>query len=263
MWIAGAMIAGVATGWLLNARVSDPATLKTIVGALGILTDLFLRLIKMIIAPLVFSTLVVGIAHMEDSAAIGRVGLKTIGWFVGASLVSLTIGLAMVRLLRPGLGLHLHAVASVQALGAAGDLNLRDFVAHVVPTSIVQAMANNEILQIVVFAVLFGTAMAAVENRAPGILALAEEVAQVMLTLTGYVMLVAPLAVFAALASTVATQGPSVLVGYAGFVGGFYLSLGVLWLLMLGVAWPWSRPHGIRRSSPSPPPVRRPPIPAC
>jgi Na+/H+-dicarboxylate symporter len=229
------MIAGVATGWLLNAGVSDPATLKTIVGALGILTDIFLRLIKMIIAPLVFSTLVVGIAHMEDSAAIGRVGLKTIGWFVGASLASLTIGLAMVHLLRPGVGLNLHAAASKPDVN--GALNLRDFVAHVVPTSIVQAMANNEILQIVVFAVLFGTAMAAVEGRARGMLALAEEVAQVMLKLTGYVMLVAPLAVFAALASTIATQGPSVLVGYAGFVGGFYLSLGVLWLGMLGVAW--------------------------
>jgi Na+/H+-dicarboxylate symporter len=106
-----------------------------------------------------------------------------------------------------------------------------------VPTSIVQAMANNEILQIVVFAVLFGTAVAAVEDRAPAVMALAEQVARVMLKLTGYVMLTAPVAIFAALASTVATQGPRVLIGYAGFVGGFYLALLVLWLVMLGVAW--------------------------
>ncbi len=238
LWVVGAMIAGVAAGWILNATVTDAATIKSVVGGLGLLTDLFLRLIKMIIAPLVFSTLVVGIAHMEDSAAIGRVGAKTIGWFVAASLVSLTIGIAMVHLLSPGAGLHLHApVAAAGAPAAGGEMNLKDFLAHVVPTSIVQAMANNEILQIVVFAVLFGTAVSAVEDRAPAVLVLAEQVARVMLKLTGYVMLAAPLAIFAALASTVATQGPRVLIAYAGFVGGFYLSLAVLWLAMLGVAW--------------------------
>jgi Na+/H+-dicarboxylate symporter len=237
-WIVGAMVAGIVTGWIVNVAVTDPATLKSVVSGLAILTDVFLRLIRMIIAPLVFSTLVVGIAHMEDSASIGRVGAKTIGWFVCASIVSLIIGLAMVHLLRPGAGLHLHAAPLTGAAAVAGgDFNLKDFVAHVVPTSIVQAMANNEILQIVVFAALFGTAISATQDRAPAVMALAEQIARVMLKLTGYVMLAAPVAIFAALASTVATQGPRVLIGYAGFVGGFYLSLGVLWLIMLGVAW--------------------------
>jgi Na+/H+-dicarboxylate symporter len=237
LWVLAAMLGGVAAGWILNVTVNDPAALGTVVGALGIVTDVFLRLIRMIIAPLVFSTLVVGIAHMEDSAAIGRVGAKTIGWFVCASVVSLAIGLAMVDLLRPGAVLHLHVASPVGSAAAAGaGMNLKDFVAHMVPTSIVQAMASNEILQIVVFAVLFGTAISAVEDRAPAVLALAEQIAQVMLKLTGYVMLTAPFAVFAALASTVATQGPGVLIGYARFVGGFYLALGVLWLVMLGVA---------------------------
>ena len=99
------MIGGVLTGFALNRTIGDAAQLKQIADALGIVTDIFLRLIKMIIAPLVFSTLVVGIAHMEDTAAIGRVGLKTLGWFVCASLVSLTIGLIMVHLLQPGVGL--------------------------------------------------------------------------------------------------------------------------------------------------------------
>jgi Na+/H+-dicarboxylate symporter len=143
----------------------------------------------------------------------------------------------MVHILRPGAGLHLAPPKVTSPLAGVGDLNLKDFVAHVVPASIVQAMASNEILQIVVFAVLFGVAVAAVEDRAPAVVALAEQVAQVMLKLTGYVMLVAPLAIFAALASTLATQGPSVLVGYAGFVGGFYLSLGILWSIMFAVAW--------------------------
>ena len=231
------MVAGIATGWAINAGVHDPATLKTIAQDLSLVTDVFLRLIRMIIAPLVFSTLVVGIAHMDDGAAIGRIGAKTIGWFLGASVVSLLFGLAMVHILRPGEALHLHAAATGGANGAAGDIDVKDFIAHVVPTSIVKAMADNEILQIVVFSVFFGTAIAAVEDRAPAIMALAEQAAQVMLKVTGYVMLFAPPAIFAALASTVATQGPSVLLAYAGFVGSFYLSLVGLWLLMGLVAF--------------------------
>lgn len=227
------MVAGVATGWAINFGVRDAATLKSIAQDLSLVTDLFLRLIRMIIAPLVFSTLVVGVAHMEDGAAIGRIGAKTMGWFLGASLVSLLFGLLMVDVLHPGSGLGLHAAAGASPAGVIPDgLNLQDFIAHLVPASIVRAMADNEILQIVVFAIFFGVAVAAVEDRAPVILALAEQVAQVMLKLTGYVMLFAPAAIFAALASTVATHGPAVLLGYAGFVGSFYLALAALWLLM-------------------------------
>jgi Na+/H+-dicarboxylate symporter len=236
--VALAMVAGIATGWAINAGVRDPATLKTIADDLSLITDIFLRLIRMIIAPLVFSTLVVGVAHMEDGAAIGRIGAKTMGWFLAASVVSLLFGLMMVNLLHPGAGLGLHVAAGASPTGVVpGGLTVKDFIVHLVPTSIVQAMADNEILQIVVFAVLFGTAVAAVEERAPAILALAEQVAQVMLKLTGYVMLCAPPAIFAALASTVATHGPAVLLGYAGFVGGFYLALGLLWLFMGVVAF--------------------------
>ncbi|HEY2048690.1 MAG TPA: dicarboxylate/amino acid:cation symporter [Caulobacteraceae bacterium] len=233
LFVALAMVGGVAAGWAINASVRDPVALKAIAEDLSLVTDIFLRLIRMIIAPLVFSTLVVGVAHMEDSAAIGRIGAKTMGWFLGASIVSLLFGLMMVNLLHPGAGLGLHVAAGASPKGMVpGGLSLKDFVVHLVPTSVVKAMADNEILQIVVFAVLFGTAVAAVEERAPAILALAEQVAQVMLKLTGYVMLFAPPAIFAALASTVATHGPAVLLGYAGFVGSFYLALALLWLLM-------------------------------
>ncbi|HSZ52589.1 MAG TPA: dicarboxylate/amino acid:cation symporter [Caulobacteraceae bacterium] len=236
LFVALAMVGGVATGWAINAGVRDPATLKAIAQDLSLVTDIFLRLIRMIIAPLVFSTLVVGVAHMDDGAAVGRIGAKTLGWFLGASVVSLLFGLMMVHLLRPGEALHLHAAAG-GARGAGENINLRDFIAHLVPTSIAKAMADNEILQIVVFAVFFGLAIGAVEGRAPAIMALAEQTAQVMLKLTGYVMLFAPPAIFAALASAVATQGPSVLLAYAGFVGSFYLSLAGLWLVMLLVAF--------------------------
>jgi Na+/H+-dicarboxylate symporter len=233
--VVGAMILGVLTGWAVHS-FATPAQALAVSGNLSIITDLFLRLIKMIIAPLVFSTLVAGIAHMEDAGAIGRVGVKALGWFICASIVSLTIGLIMVHLLQPGSGLHLAIPDAVP--GAAVDMSkftLKSFITHLVPASIFAAMAENEILQIVVFSVFVGTAVAALDDRAPQVLALVEQIAAIMLKVTGYVMRTAPLAIFAALAATVATQGLDVLVTYARFVGGFYLSLGVLWALLIGV----------------------------
>ena len=233
-FVMAAMVLGILVGFILNQTLTDPAQVKAAAGGLNIVTDIFLRLIKMIIAPLVFSTLVVGIAHMEDAATIGRVGAKTMAWFITASIVSLSIGLVMVHLLAPGvgLGLPLPPVTAASAVDA-NTLSLKDFITHLVPKSIVEAMANNEILQIVVFSVFVGTAISSIEDKAPAVLQLAEQIAQVMLKITGYVMLFAPFAIFAALASTVATQGLGILLNYAKFIGGFYLSLGVLWGLLL------------------------------
>jgi len=233
-FIVAAMVLGVAAGWGIHTWAA-PVQAKAVAENLSIVTDVFLRLIKMIIAPLVFSTLVAGIAHMEDAGAVGRVGVKALGWFICASIVSLTIGLIMVRLLQPGAHLHLAIPDAGQAAATvdASKFTLRGFITHVVPASIVQAMADNEILQIVVFSVFVGTAVAAIDDRAPAVLALVEQVAAIMLKVTGYVMRTAPLAIFAALAATVATQGIEVLATYARFVGGFYLSLGLLWGLLI------------------------------
>lgn len=228
------MILGVLVGFFINTNLS-PEGAKAAAGNLSIITDIFLRLIRMIIAPLVFSTLVVGIAHMEDSAAIGRVGVKTLGWFILASLVSLTLGLIMVHLLQPGAGLALPPPEATAGVATAG-FSLKDFIAHLVPSSIFDAMARNEILQIVVFSVFVGTAVAALDGKAPLILTACEQAAAVMLKITGYVMVMAPLVVFAALASTVATSGLSIVVVYAKFVGGFYLSLLLLWVLLIAVS---------------------------
>ena len=235
LFIVAAMILGIVAGLACNAYLS-PEHIKSVAGVLGVVTDVFLRLIKMIIAPLVFSTLVAGIAHMEDAAAIGRVGAKTMVWFVGASLVSLTLGLVMVNLLHPGSGLDLKAAATTGQTVAAAPFDLKEFVGHIVPTSIFQAMANNEILQIVVFSCFVGTAIAALDDGAPQVLVMVEQAASIMLKVTGYVMKVAPLAVFAAIAATVATQGAGVLLTYAKFVGGFYLALLILWAMLFGVA---------------------------
>jgi len=232
--IAGAMILGVLVGFLINTGLS-PADAKAAAGNLSIITDIFLRLIKMIIAPLVFSTLVVGIAHMEDSAAIGRVGVKTLGWFILASLLSLTLGLIMVHLLQPGAGLALPPPQASAGVATTG-FSLKEFIAHLVPSSIFDAMARNEILQIVVFSVFVGTAVAALDGKAPLLLAFCEQAAAVMLKITGYVMVMAPLVVFAALASTVATSGLSIIVVYAKFVGGFYFSLVLLWILLIALS---------------------------
>ncbi len=232
-FIVAAMVLGVVVGWGVNQGL-DPAQAKAVAENLTIITDVFLRLIKMIIAPLVFSTLVAGIAHMEDAASIGRVGVKTMAWFISASLVSLTIGLVMVHLIAPGVGMDLIDEAA-NAAGAvdATKLTLKEFVTHLVPKSIVEAMANNEILQIVVFSIFVGTAVASLDDRAPAVVVLVDQIANIMLKVTGYVMKTAPLAIFAALAATIATQGLGVLADYAKFVLGFYASLGVLWGLLI------------------------------
>jgi len=234
--IVGAMVLGVLVGWVLNTTL--PAAEAAVWAEnFSIITDIFLRLIKMIIAPLVFATLVTGIAHMGDASEVGRVGVKTIGWFILASIVSLTIGLVMVHLLQPGAGLQL--TVPTDAAGPAVDtakLTLKEFVTHLVPASIVDAMARNEILQIVVFSVFVGTAVSAIDDKAPAVLALVDQVAQIMLKVTGYVMKTAPFAIFAALASSIATKGIDVLGTFAAFIGGFYLSLGILWALLITAA---------------------------
>jgi len=230
-----AMIIGIVTGATFNAQISDPAQLNAIADALATVTDVSLRMIKMIIAPLVFTTLVSGIAHMGDSSALGRIGLRTMGWFLGASVLSLLVGIVMVSILQPGVGLGLELPDAGASAGlATQDFTLKGFLTHLVPTSAVKAMADNEILQIVIFSLFFGTAMAALGEKTKGLAHLIEEGAQVMLRVTGYVMLFAPIAVFAAVAATVTTRGLGILITYGKFIGGFYLALAVLWgLLML------------------------------
>lgn len=229
--IIGAMVLGVLAGWGLNQFLS-PEQAKAAAGNLNLITDIFLRLIKMIIAPLVFTTLVAGIAHMEDAASVGRIGVKTMVWFIGASVVSLLLGLVMVQLLHPGSGMHLPEATAAATAASTDAFSLHGFITHLVPTSIFDAMAKNEILQIVVFSVFVGTAVASLDDKAPAVLHLVEQAASIMLKVTEFVMKLAPFAIFAALASTIATQGLEMLATYAKFVLGFYGSMATLWLLL-------------------------------
>jgi Na+/H+-dicarboxylate symporter len=168
---------------------------------------------------------------MEGTATIARVGAKTLCWFIFASLISMMIGIFMVQLFKPGAGLPApHSVAL--GVPAAAQPTLKDALDHLIPSSIVQAMASNEILQIVVFSILFGLAASSLGNRVAGLIDAVEQIATVILKLTGYVMALSPIAVFAALAATVLTQGAAVLLVYAKFIGSFYLALLVLWAFL-------------------------------
>ncbi|TZG27400.1 dicarboxylate/amino acid:cation symporter [Sphingomonas montanisoli] len=234
LFILLAMVLGIAVGITLNQTISDPATITNVTGYISILTELFLRLIKMIIAPLVFATLVVGIAHMGDTSALGRIGLRSILWFLSASLVSLTLGLIMVNLLQPGVGLGLPIPDVTATSGVTqADFSLKQFVTHLVPKSFFEAMANNEILQIVIFSIFVGVAMTAIGERAAPLLRGIEALAQVMLQITDYVMRFAPFAVFAAVTTALAQQGPGILITFGKFMGGFYLTMMLLWVFLL------------------------------
>ncbi|MEO6248648.1 MAG: dicarboxylate/amino acid:cation symporter [Sphingomicrobium sp.] len=242
-FILFALVLGIIAGWAVNAAVNDgtpasAAKLKDIADYFSIVTTLFLRLIKMIIAPLVFSTLVVGIAHMGDVAALGRVGLRSLAWFIFASLISLSLGLLLVNLFQPGVGIDLALPPTTAASGLdTATFNLKDFITHVVPASMIDAMAKNEILPIVIFSIFFGVAITAVGERARPMVRGIEALVQVMLQVTNYVMRAAPFAVFAAVASAIIENGPSVLSSLGRFVGSFYFGLGLLWAILIGIAF--------------------------
>jgi len=230
-----AMVLGLLTGYVINQTL-DADQAARIAGYLSIITDVFLRLIRMIIAPLVLSTLIVGIARMGDGAALGRVGMRTFAWFITASLISLLLGLFMVNTIAPGVDLGLPLPETSATAVPTSGFTLRDFVTHLVPRSVIEAMAQNEILQIVVFAAFFGVALIHMGEKGKTVTQFADAVSHVMLIVTGYVMKLAPIAIFAALSTVIATRGLGVLTAYGKFMGGFYLSLALLWLILLGMA---------------------------
>lgn len=233
--IAVAMVAGIVVGYLCHTFAPTSAIAKDIAGYLSILTDIFLRLIKMVIAPLVLATLVAGLASMGDSRAVGRIGGKALGWFITASLLSLLIGLIMANLLRPGdnLAVPLPEVTASTNLKTSA-LNLKDFITHVFPKSIFESMAHNEILQILVFAMFFGIALGKLQNEtSKSLLKTTEDVVHVMLQVTDYVMRFAPVGVFAAVASVITTQGLGILLVYGKYMASFFLALGVLWMVLI------------------------------
>ncbi len=235
LYILIALFAGIGVGYALN--VSYPAgdkDLAQIADLLKLLPEVFLHLIKMIIAPLILATLVTGIASMGDSSALGRIGGRALAWFITASLISIGLGLVLVNLFQPGAGLNITAATPVGDLATA-DFTLRHFVLEVFPTSALDAMAKNNVLQILVFAIFAGLGLSAIGEEGAPLVRACEALATLMLTITGYVMRAAPIAVFGAMASVIATRGVGIIVTYGAFVGEFYFGLLILWTILFSL----------------------------
>ena len=219
---------------LVQLRMDKNAERDNKLEGFTILSDIFLRLIKMIVGPLVFTTLVVGVAKVGDIKAVGRIGGKTLLLFITATFVSLLLGMVLVNLFEPGGAIHLslpegHLSADVKK----SAISFKDFIGHVFPRSFTEAMANNEVLQIVVFSLFFGAATAAIGEKGEIIIKFLDAVAHVIMKITGYVMKVAPVAVFGAITAVVAKEGLGIISTYASFIGEFYFSLLLLWLMIV------------------------------
>jgi Na+/H+-dicarboxylate symporter len=218
---------------LITERNSTIAARDRKVEAFSLIADIFLRLIKMIVAPLVLTTLVVGVAKLGDISSVGRIGGKTLLWFLSASFLSLMLGLVLVNIFEPGIAMKL-PLPDVEESGITKTgLTIKDFLYHMFPSSVIEAMAKNEILQIVVFAIFFGIATAAIGKQGEIIIKAFDAAAHIILKVTGYVMNLAPLAVFGAMTAIIAKQGLSILNTYALFITEFYFALFLLWVLLI------------------------------
>ncbi len=239
LYIVIAMVLGIVVGFLINKNTS-PEFIKDFAPKIKLLATIFLRLVQMIIAPLVFATLVVGIAKLGDLKTVGRVGGKAMVWFISASLLSLTLGLILVTITKPGVGVNI-ANADLEGakdlMGKTKEFSLDKFVEHVVPRSVIEAMASNEILQLVIFSIFFGVALTAIGKKGESIINALDSLIHVVLKMVTYVMNIAPLGVFGAMTAVIATKGLGILKTYAYYIGSFYLGLAVLWILLLFVGY--------------------------
>ncbi len=239
LFIVIAMVAGAILGYFVHEKY-DEATIAEFSKNIKLFTTIFLRLVQMIIAPLVFTTLVVGIAKLGDLKTVGRVGGKALLWFVTASLVSLMIGLVLVNLFKPGAGIELSnadVTGAKDLMGKTQVFSLLNFVEHVFPKSMIESMANNEILQIVIFSIFFGVAAAAIGEPVKGLIKAFDHFAQIILKMVGYVMNFAPLGVFGAIAAVIATKGLAIFIFYGKYLLYFLMGIGTLWVVLLGVGF--------------------------
>ncbi|WP_258130359.1 dicarboxylate/amino acid:cation symporter [Achromobacter anxifer] len=238
-YIGIAMVLGIVVGYFCHKYAQDEKEALQIASYFSLVTDIFLRMIKMIIAPLVFATLVTGLASMSDASAVGRIGMRAMIWFIAASALSLLLGLALVNIFQPGAHMNMALPDAGLSSGLkTGDFTLKAFLTHVFPRSIAEAMANNEILQILVFSLFFGAALSYVRGKGHNTLYnMIDELAKIMFRVTDYVMRFAPLGVFAAMAAAITTEGLGVLVSYGKLIGEFYLGLALLWAILFAVGY--------------------------
>ena len=235
-----AMLLGALLGIIIHKNyIADDA--KNFSDKIKMLATVFIRLVQMIIAPLVFTTLVVGIAKLGDVKSVGRIGGKALGWFFSASFISLLIGLFWVNTLQPGVGLHLGKVdvsAATELTKKVDGFSAQNFVEHIIPKSIVEAMANNEILQIVIFSIFFGLAAASIGVHAKPVVNAFDKISHIILKMVNYVMKFAPIGVFGAIAGVFAIKDVNdLLVTYAKFFSSFLVGIASLWFFLLVVGY--------------------------
>ncbi len=238
-YILIAMAGGIVLGYYIYSTAS-PEFIQSFSEKLNLLTTIFLRLVQMIIAPLVFSTLVVGIAKLGDLKTVGRVGGKALLWFISASLMSLLLGLVLVNVFKPGVGIDLgnaDMAAAKDLIGKTQEFSLPKFIEHVFPKSVIEAMSQNEILQLVVFSIFFGVATAAIGEKGKIVVRGLESVANVILKMVGYVMNFAPLGVFGAITAVMATKGPVIFIFYGKYMLYFIIGIIILWMILLLAGW--------------------------
>jgi len=254
-YIIAAMILGAITGQLIHIYFPETIQIKDASGVLKdivrsehigqyfkILTGVFLRLVQMIIAPLVITTLIVGIAKMGNLKAVGRVGGRSMIWFFSASLASLLLGLLLVNYFKPGESLHLNinaldTSAAADVIGKTQSFSIQHFIEHLFPKSLFEALATNEILQIVVFSIFFGIALTQYGEKGESIVKFLDNLSKVILILVGYVMWFAPLGVFGGITAIIATKGLGILKVYGYYMASFYVGLTLLWILLLAVGY--------------------------
>ena len=241
-----AMITGALLGiFIHNNYIQDDA--KSFSDKIKMLATVFIRLVQMIISPLVFTTLVVGIAKLGDIKAVGRIGGKALGWFFSASFVSLLIGMFWVNTLQPGVGLKLGNIdvtTATEVTEKTEGFSAQNFVEHIIPKSIVEAMATNEILQIVIFSIFFGLAAASIGENAKPVVNALDKTSHIILKMVNYVMKFAPIGVFGAIAGVFAIKDVNdLLVTYAKFFGSFLIGIGSLWMFLLLVGYIFLKKH--------------------
>ncbi len=235
-----AMILGAVLGVCIHNNYNTDFA-KEFSDKIKILATIFIRLVQMIIAPLVFTTLVVGIAKLGDVKTVGRVGGKALGWFFSASFISLLIGLFWVNILKPGLGLNLSGIdlsTASEVTEKTQNFSAQNFIEHIFPKSIVEAMANNEILQIVIFSIFFGLAAASIGNHAKPVINALDKTSHIILKMVNYVMKFAPIGVFGAIAGVFAIKDLNELViTYIKFFSSFLVGIATLWIFLLVVGF--------------------------
>ncbi len=246
MQIIIAMMAGALLGIYIHNNLND-VDAKSFSDKIKMLATVFIRLVQMIISPLVFTTLVVGIAKLGDIKSVGRIGGKAMIWFFSASFVSLLIGMFWVNTLQPGVGLDLGNVdlsTAAEVTDKTQGFSAQNFVEHIIPKSIVEAMANNEILQIVIFSIFFGLAAASIGANAKPVVNALDKTSHIILKMVNYVMKFAPIGVFGAIAGVFAIKDVNdLLITYAKFFSSFMVGIGTLWLFLLLVGYIFLKSH--------------------